>query len=139
MVYSIANVLYIRFYNFLSTVIITFRSPNICISCSINPLQLKNMYCISLLVVVILFTYISIKYSLNYSNALPVRNNPMQATQSVVIANFIPSCITLKYIQVRNPLSFNFSPKNCSIKGNLTFTILMLLILSSNILVLFYR
>ena len=86
-----------------------------------------------------LLTYISVRYSLNYFNAYPNRNNPAQATQSRVITNFNPSYITLKYIQVRNPLSFNFSPKNYSIKGNLTFTILILLILSSNIWLLSYK
>jgi len=30
--------------------------------------------------------------------------------------------VTLKCIYVRNPLSFNLSPKNLSIKGNLIFT-----------------
>ena len=139
MVYLIANILYIKFYSFLSTIIITSRSLNIYISCSINLFQLKNIYYISLLVVVILFTYISIRYSLNYSNTRPIKNNPIQATQSIVIANFKPSYITLKCIQVRNPLSFNFFPKNCLIKGNLTFTILILLILSSNTLLLSYK
>jgi len=36
------------------------------------------------------------------------------------IANFAPSYITLKCIYIRNPLSFNFSPKNYLIEGNLT-------------------
>ena len=139
MVYSITNILYIKLYNFLSTIIITSRSLNIYISYSANLFQLKNIYYISLLVVVILFTYISVRYSLNYSNALPINNNPAQATQFIVITNFKPSYITLKCIQVRNPLSFNFSPKNRLIKGNLTFTIPMPLILSSNILVLSYK
>jgi len=44
--------------------------------------------------------------------------------------------VTLKCIYVRNPLSFNFSPKKRLIKGNLTFTTPILLILSLNILLL---
>ena len=38
----------------------------------------------------------------------------------------------------KNPLSFNFSPKNYLIKGNLTFTTLMPLILSLSALLLSY-
>jgi len=38
------------------------------------------------------------------------------------VASFAPSCATLKYICVRNPLSFNLSPKNLLINSNLTFT-----------------
>jgi len=45
------------------------------------------------------------------------------------IASFAPSCVTLKYICVRNPLSFNLSPKNLLINNNLTFTAPILLIL----------
>jgi len=37
------------------------------------------------------------------------------------ITNFTPSYATLKYIYVRNPLSFNLSPKNFLINSNLTF------------------
>ena len=40
--------------------------------------------------------------------------------------------MTLKCIYVRNPLSFNLSPKNLLINGNLTFAALILLTLSSN-------
>jgi len=39
---------------------------------------------------------------------------------------------------IRNPLSFNFFPKNCLIKGNLTLAALMLLILSLSALLLSY-
>jgi len=44
------------------------------------------------------------------------------------VASFAPSCATLKCIYVRNPLSFNLSPKNLLINGNLTFTTPILLI-----------
>jgi len=38
------------------------------------------------------------------------------------MASLAPSYVTLKYIYVRNPLSFNLSPKNLLINSNLTFT-----------------
>ena len=85
--------------------------------------------------VIIPFTYISIRYGLNYLSALPIKNNPTYTTWSIVVANFTPSYITLKYIYIRNPLSLDLSSKNCLIKGNLTFTTLILLIFpSSNLL-----
>jgi len=37
------------------------------------------------------------------------------------ITSFAPSYATLKCIYIRNPLSFNLSPKNLLIDGNLTF------------------
>jgi len=40
--------------------------------------------------------------------------------------------MTLKCICIRNPLSFNFSPKYLSINGSLIFTTPILLTLSSN-------
>jgi len=45
------------------------------------------------------------------------------------IASFAPSYVTLKCIYIRNPLSFNLSPKNLLINGNLTFTAPILLTL----------
>jgi len=45
------------------------------------------------------------------------------------VASFAPSYATLKCICVRNPLSFNLSPKNLLIDGNLTFTMPIPLIL----------
>jgi len=45
------------------------------------------------------------------------------------VASFAPSYATLKYICVRNPLSFNLSPKNLLINSNLTFTAPILLTL----------
>jgi len=44
--------------------------------------------------------------------------------------------MTLKCIYIRNPLSFNLSPKNYLINGNLTFTALIPLIRSLSILLL---
>jgi len=41
--------------------------------------------------------------------------------------------MTLKYIYIRNPLSFNFSPKNYLINGNLTLAALIPLSLSLSI------
>jgi len=42
--------------------------------------------------------------------------------------------VTLKCICIRNPLSFNLSPKNLLIKGNLIFATLIPLILYLNII-----
>ena len=49
------------------------------------------------------------------------------------MASFIPFYITLKRIYTKNPLSFNFLPKNRLTDGNLTFTTPMLLIRSLSI------
>ena len=80
--------------------------------------------------VYILFTYISIKYGLNYFNALPSKNNPIYATWSNTIGNFKPSFYILSLIYIRNPLSFDLLPKNRLINGILTFIILSTLIYS---------
>ena len=92
------------------------------------------MYYISQLVIIILFTYISIRYGLNYLSALPVRNSPVQAIRSIGITSFTSSYTILKCIYVRNSLSFNFSSKYLLIDSNLTFTTLILLILFSNVI-----
>ena len=86
-----------------------------------------------------LLAYILVRYGLNHLSALSVRNNPVYATWSNNIANFAPFCITLKCIYIRNPLSFNFFPKNRLIKGNLTFAALIPLMCSLSILLLSYK
>jgi len=45
------------------------------------------------------------------------------------VTSFTPSCVTLKCICVRNPLSFNLSSKNLLINSNLTFAAPILLTL----------
>jgi len=49
------------------------------------------------------------------------------------VASLAPSCATLKCIYIRNPLSFDLSPKYLLINSNLTFTAPIPLILFSNI------
>jgi len=49
------------------------------------------------------------------------------------ITSLAPSYATLKCIYIRNPLSFNLSPKYLLIDSNLTFTAPIPLILFSNI------
>ena len=76
------------------------------------------------------FAYISVRYSLNYSSALPFKNNPTYVTWSSAIGNFKPSFRILSLIYIRNLLSFNLSPKNRLIDSILTFIILSALIYS---------
>src|ERR1700728_191508 len=109
---------------------------NIYINYSINPPQLKNKYFTSKLVVVILFIYTLVKYSLNYLSTLPVRNKPIYTTWSIAIGNFTPSCVILKCIYIRNPLSFNLFPINRLINSNLILATPILLTLSLSILLL---
>ena len=116
--------------------VIASRSPNICVNYSVNPPQLKNKYFTSKLVVIILFIYTLVRYSLNYLSALPIRNKPIYATWSINMGNFTPSYIILKCIYIRNPLSFNLSPINCLIDSNLILATPILLTLSLSTLLL---
>ena len=86
--------------------------------------------------VIILLICTLVKYSLNYLSALPVRNNPIYTTWSIDVGNFTPSYIILKYIYIRNPLSFNLFSINYLIEGNLIFAASILLTLSSSTLLL---
>src|SRR3984957_14731210 len=116
--------------------VVALGSLNICINYSINPPQLKNKYFTSKLVVIIPFIYTLVRYSLNYLSALPIRNKPIYATWSIDIGNFTPSYIILKYIYIRNLLSFNLSPINRLIDSNLILAAPILLILSLSTLLL---
>src|ERR1700722_15210685 len=116
--------------------VVALGSLNICINYSANPPQLKNKYFTSRLVVIIPFIYTLVRYSLNYLSALPVRNKPIYTTWSINMGNFTPSYVILKYIYIRNPLSFNLSPANCLIDSNLIFTAPILLTLSLSTLLL---
>ena len=85
--------------------------------------------------VIIPFIYTSVRYSLNHLSALSVRNKPMYTTWSIDIGNLAPSYVILKYICVRNPLSFNLSPVNYLINSSLILVAPILLTLSlSNLL-----
>ena len=130
MVYSMAKDRYVRFWSFLSAIVVTLGSPNMYISLSTNPPQLKNKYFTSRLVDVMPFNCTLVRYNLNYFNALPVRNNPAYATWSIAIGNFTPSCVILKCICIRNLLSLNLSPANRSINSSLIFAAPILLTLS---------
>ena len=134
--YLIAKDYCVRFWSFLSTVVVTFRSPNIYINYFINPPQLKNKYFTSKLVVIILFIYTLVRYNLNYLSALPIRNKPIYATWSINIGNFTSFCVILKCIYIRNPLSFNLSSTNRLMDSNLILAALILLTLSLSILLL---
>ena len=85
--------------------------------------------------VIILFICTLVRYSLNYLSALPIRNNSIYTTWSINIGSFAPSYIILKYICVRNPLSFNLSPINRLIDSNLILvTPILLTLFLSNLL-----
>ena len=52
-----------------------------------------------------LFSCILVKQGLNYSNALPDKNNPIQATCSITISSASPLLVILILIYIRNPLN----------------------------------
>ena len=51
------------------------------------------------------FSYISVKQGLNYSNALPSKNNPAQATCFIIISSPSPLLVILILTYIRNPLN----------------------------------
>ena len=96
------------FCNLCLAIIITLGLLYIYISLLQNPSQLKNMYFILLFLVIKLLALYSIKYGLNYLSVYPVKNNPVYATWSAIIGNFIPLCLIFSFIWVKNPLSLAF-------------------------------
>ena len=84
-VYSITNPFYISEYNFCSAVTSFSRSPNIYIIQFLKLSQLKKIYLISRLVVVVLLVWYSVKYGLNHFNALPIKNIPAYITISTAV------------------------------------------------------
>ena len=78
------------------------------------------MYFISRLVVVALFIWYSIKYSLNHSNALPVKNIPTYVTASASVAILGPLYLSFNDIYIRYPLSLILVLLNYLTAGNLT-------------------
>ena len=82
--------------------------------------------------VIILFTYTLVRYSLNYLSALPIRNNSIYITWSIDIDSFTPFYVILKYIYIRNFLSLDPSPINYLINSNLILAAPILLTLSFN-------
>ena len=74
----------------------------------------------------------SIKYSLNYLNAYPVRNSPVYATWSATMDNFTLFCLIFSFIWVKNPLNLAFLPLNFLTNGIFILVIPISLILFSN-------
>ena len=78
--------------------------------CLQNPSYNENMYYTFQLVVVKPFSYISVKQGLNYSNTLPNKNNPAQATYFIDISSPGPLLVILILTYIKNPLSLYSSP-----------------------------
>src|SRR6266403_4461516 len=95
------------------------------------------MYLTSLLVVVSLLALYSVKYSLNYLSARPVRNNPIYATWSTTNNNLTSLYLILSLIYIRNPLSLIFLPLNLLTNSNLVLDIPILLIFALSAYLLF--
>ena len=81
------------------------RLLNIYLSLLVNPFYIKNMYCTSILVVLILFSYILVKQGSNHSNALLDKNNSIQATCFITISSPSPLLVILILICIRNPFN----------------------------------
>src|SRR6266566_9083540 len=71
------------------------------------------MYFIFRLVVMALFIWYSVKYSLNHFNALPVKNIPVYTTVSAGIAILGPLYLSFNNIYIKYPLSFTYILLNC--------------------------
>src|SRR6266576_3666380 len=119
-VYSITDPFCVNEYSFHSAIASSFKSPNICVIWLLKLSQLEKMYFVSRLVVVALFIWYSVKYSLNHSNALPVKNIPAYATVSASVAILGPLYLSFNDICVRYPLSLICVPLNRLTASNLT-------------------
>src|SRR6266576_3288053 len=122
-VYSIANPFCVNKYSFCSAVVSSSKSPNICIIWFLKLSQLEKMYFVSRLVVVALFVWYSIKYSLNHFNALPVKNIFAYITASAGVIILGPLYLSFSNIYVRYPLSFTCMPLNYLTISSLTFLV----------------
>ena len=67
-----------------------------------------------------LFIWYSVKYNLNYFNALPVKNIPIYMTASTSVTILGPLYLNFNDIYVRYPLSLTLVPLNYSTASNLT-------------------
>ena len=56
-----------------------------------------------------LFSYIFIKQGLNYSNTLPNKYNPAQATYSIIVGSPGPLLTILILTYIKNPLNLYIS------------------------------
>ena len=109
--YTIANIVYCIFSSLSLATNSSSRLLNIYLSWLANPSYIKNIYHASILVVLILFSYILVKQGLNHSNAFSVKNNPAQAICSITISSPSPLLVTLILICVRNLFNLQASPK----------------------------
>ena len=66
------------------------------------------------------FSYIFIKQSLNYFNALPNKYNPIQATYFITVGSPSPLLIILILTYIRNPFNLYISPLKRLTNGILT-------------------
>ena len=103
--YIIANAVYYKFLSLSLAINSLFRLLNIYLSQLVNPSYIKNMYYIFILVVFNSFNCILIRQGLNYSNTLPIKNNPAQAICFIAVSSPSPLLIILILICVRNPLN----------------------------------
>src|SRR6266699_3506060 len=104
-VYSITDPFCVNKYSFCSAIASSSKSPNICVIWFLKLSQLKKIYFISRLVVVALFIWYLVKYGLNHSNALPVKNIPIYITISAGITILGPLYLSFNDIYIRYPLS----------------------------------
>src|SRR6266568_2726285 len=118
--YSIANPFYVSKYSFLFTIASSSKSLNICVIWFLKFSQLKKIYFVFRLVVVALFVWYSIKYSLNHFNALPVKNIPAYTTVSAGVIILGPLYLSFNDICVRYPLSLILVLSNRLTAGSLT-------------------
>ena len=125
-VYFIADPFYINKYSFCSAVASSSKSPNICIIQFLKFSQLKKIYFISRLVVVALFIQYSVKYNLNHSNALPVKNIPVYITVSAGVAILSPLYLSFSDIYIRYFLSLICILLNYLTIGSLTILVFIL-------------
>ena len=66
------------------------------------------------------FTCISVKQGLNYSNTLPNKYNPIQATCSIIVGSPGPLLIILILTYIKNPLNLYAFSLKCLTDGILT-------------------
>ena len=84
------------------------------------------MYFVFRLVVVAPFVWYSVKYGLNYFNALPVKNIPVYITVSTGVAILGPLYLNFNDICIRYPLSLTCVLLNHLTASNLTILVSIL-------------
>ena len=93
--YTITNIIYYIFFSLFLATNSSFKLLNICLSQLANPSHIKNIYCVFILVVLILFSCILVKQGLNHSNTLSIKNNPIQATYFITVGSPSPLLVIL--------------------------------------------